>query len=250
MAKEFNLSSVAKSAELTLGDIHASGKSAGQQATQAMSNIQNLSTTTLGSLAGTVEDLTYGISPSIAQTISDYGLMPTGGDLGAGIGRQSLSMINPALGGVGAGIGGKAGGESWGDAALRAIATTGGTLAFGPAGGTAANFLAGKFIGSGESSPSGQTPSEKQQVGIDKAAKAELAYAPEFDWGFGGKGDPGFGGGDTTAPAAPMDFSGIPSDFGQDDPAEPVGDPGYDFGFDEPADSSMGGGGTEETSWT
>ena len=239
MARQFNLSDVAKSAELTLGDIMASGKSAGQQATQAMSAVQNLGTTTLGGLAGTIEDLTYDISPSAAKTISEYGLMPGPGDIGSTIGRQSLSMINPMFGGIGAGFGGKAGGESWGDAALRAGATTAGTMVLGPPGGAAANFLAGLLTGgdSQESSPPGLTPSEEQQIGIDKAAKAELAYAPEFDWGFGEK-------------EGIIGFGDIPSDFGQDAPEEPVGDTGYDFGFDEPADSSMGGGGTEETSWT
>ena len=238
MARQFNLSDAAKSAELSLGDIMASGKSAGQQATQAMSNIQNLSTTTLGSLAGTVEDLTYDISPSAAKTISEYGLMPTGESIGAGLGQQALGSLNPAFSFLGAGLGSKAGGGSMEDAAIRAGATGLGFLLGGPLGAKAANFGAGFLVGdSRESAPPGPTPSEQQQIGIDKAAKAEAAYAPEFDWGFGGK-------------ESPLGFGDIPSDFGQDDPAEPVGDPGYDFGFDEPADSSMGGGGTEETSWT
>jgi len=71
-------------------------------------------------------------------------------------------------------------------------------------------------------------PSVAIQAGIDKAAIAEKSYAPEFDWGFGGKDDPGFGAGMTTAPT---DFSDISIDYGQDDPSGD--DPGYS---DDPGD--------------
>ena len=71
MARQFNPSDVAKSAELTLGDIHASGRSAGQQATQVMSNVQNLSATTLSGWAKAAQDITYDISPTMSGALHE-----------------------------------------------------------------------------------------------------------------------------------------------------------------------------------
>ncbi len=224
---------------------------------RAIQQTMNMSSTTLGGLSKGLQsmadlsyDATHAISPPVADFLKRQDLLGTTNI--ASSGAQIFSNIvrgGSAASGVAAALGSRIGGASPQEAVLRGAGAGLGST-FGPVGAFAGEKL-GTILADalGVSIPPEQRKAiqyempgnlnipDPPSVAIEAAQKAagiaEKPYAPEFDWGFGGKDvggttDPGFGAGMTTPPT---DFSDIPIDYGQDDPSgddqgDPVGDTG------------------------